>query len=67
MDDVTRFCRKAALAQVILDSIKRDNFSDAEAVELLLDLAGTLHDGHSDWATELIYEAIELSKDGRER
>ena len=66
MVDITGLCRKAVLAQVILDAIENHKLSDDEAKEVLTTMADTLHDGDSDWATELIYEANELNKDGRE-
>lgn len=67
MVDIASLCRKAVLAQAILSTIENHNLSDDEAKEVLTTVADTLHDGGSDWATELIYEAKELNKDGRER
>lgn len=67
MVDITGLCRKAVLAQVILDTIENQKLSDDEAHEVLTQMADTLHDGYSDWAGEIIYEAKEFFKDGRER
>lgn len=66
MVDITGLFRKAVLAQVILDAIENHKLSDDEAKEVLTTMADTLHDGYSDWAGEIIYEANELNKDGRE-
>ena len=66
MVDITSLCRKAVLVQAILNTIENHKLSDDEAKEVLTTMADTLHDGDSDWATELIYEAKEFFKDGRE-
>ena len=67
MVDITSLCRKAVLVQAVLNTIENHKLSDDEAKEVLTQMASTLHDGDSDWATELIYEANEFFKDGRER
>lgn len=67
MSDHVSFCRSAALAQAILSAIEKHEIPDHEAQNVLINIFNTLSDGHSDWASEIIYEANELDKDGRER
>ena len=67
MVDITSLCRKAVLVQAILNTIENHKLSDDEAKEVLTTMADTLHDGYSDWAGEIIYEAKEFYKDGREK
>lgn len=66
MGEYASICRQAALAQAILDAIDKHKVSDDEASNVLVNLYNSLVDGYSDWASELIYEAKELTKDGRE-
>ena len=67
MSDYGSLCRQAALAQAILSAIEKHRVKDREARDVLRIIADGLIDGHSDWASEIIHEAKELSKDGRER
>lgn len=67
MSDYVSFCRSAALAQAIMSAIEKHEIPDHEAKNVLINIFNGLSDGHSDWASEIIYEAKELSKDGRKK